>query len=226
MRTTILTFTIVAFASLSNQCSQHSGFVDRQSNSATPSASPSSSIENDVKVRKAVQAQVQVIQGAIQRESLKLKINNLRDTASEAETEIRIWVGFGMLYPRCFIMKELNGRREAFYIAPKTIGGKKDVQGEVPMTKLSLESPKSGWNEFAEFIKKQGVDSPMKLSLDAQYLPDPDEESIAIESKSHGNYEIVFYTLSTKSEDGQKALQVCRKIEQEFGIKMGCAEVR
>jgi len=66
----------------------------------------------------------------------------------------------------------------------------------------------------------------MKLSLDDQYLPDPDEEAIAIEVKSPGNYEMVFYTLSTRSEDGHKALQVCRKIEQEFGIMMGCAEVR
>jgi hypothetical protein len=224
MRTTTLAFTIVALASLSNECSRDSKVVNPQSNGATQSASPSASIQNDVKVRKALQAQVEVIQGAIKRESLKLKINNLRDSVSDAETEIRIWVGFGMLYLRCFMMKELNGRREAFYIAPKTNGDK--TEGEVPMTKLSLGSPKSGWNEFAEFIKKQGVDSPMKLSLDAKYLPDPDEESIAIEAKSHGNYEMVFYTLSTKSEDGQKALQVCRKIEQEFGIKMGCAEVR
>ena len=137
-----------------------------------------------------MQAQVEAIQGAIKRESLELKINNLKDAASNAETEIRIWVGFGMLYPRCFIMKELNGRREAFYIAPKTNGSK-------TMTKISLESPKSGWNEFAEFIKKQGIDIPMRLSLDDQYMPDPDEESIAIEAKSHGNYGMVFYTLST-----------------------------
>src|SRR6266404_6134762 len=162
MRATILTFTIVALASLSNQCSRHSKVVNPQSNRATQSASPSSSIANDVKGEKALQGQVEAIQGAIKRESLKLKINNLRDDVSDAETEIRIWVGFGMLYPRCFMMKELNGRREAFYIAPKTISGKTDVQGEVPMTKLSLESPKSGWNEFAEFIKKQGIDSPMK----------------------------------------------------------------
>ena len=92
------------------------------------------------------------------------------------------------------------------------------------MTKISLESPKSGWNEFAEFIKKQGIDIPMRLSLDDQYMPDPDEESIAIEAKSHGNYGMVFYTLSTKSEDGHKALEVCRRIQQEFGITLGCGK--
>ncbi len=221
---------IVALASLGNQCSRHSEVVNPQPNSARQSASPSSSFEtsvsDDVKRRKALQGQVEAIQRAIKRESLNLKINNLRDTVSDAETEIRIWVGFGMAYPRCFIMKELSGRREAFYIAPKTIGSKVEVQGEVPMVKRSLDSPKSGWNEFAQFTKKQGVDSPMKLSLDDQHVPDPDEESIAIEVKSHGPYKMVFYALSTKSEDGQKALQVCRKLEQEFGITMGCAEVR
>jgi len=79
--------------------------------------------------------QVEIIQGAIKRESLKLKVNTLKDSVSDAETEIRIWVGFGILYPRCFIMKELNGRREAFYIAPKINGSKTKVL----MIKLSLE---------------------------------------------------------------------------------------
>jgi hypothetical protein len=226
MRGTILTFTIVAIAALSGECSQHSRVVDPQSNGATQPASPSAPIQNDVKVRKALEAQVEVMEGAIKRESLKLKIKNLRDYVPDAETEVRIWVGFGMLYPRCFMMKEFGERREAFYIARKTISGKTGVHGGFRMTKLSLESPKSGWNAFAEFIKKQGIDFPMELSLDTQYLPDPDEESIAIEAKSEGNYEMVFYTLSTKSEDGHKALQVCRKIEHEFGITMGCPEVR
>src|SRR2546427_8164698 len=103
MRATTILTTIVALASLSNQCSQHSKVVDPRSNSATQSVSPSSSIVNDVKGPKALQAQVEAIQGAIKRESLELKINNLKDAASNAETEIRIWVGFGMLYPRCFI---------------------------------------------------------------------------------------------------------------------------
>jgi len=202
--------------------------VNSESNSANPSASPSSSIEksvaDDVKRKRIVQDQAEAIQRAIKRESLNLKINNLRDDVSDAEPEIRIWVGFGLLYPRGFIMKVQDGRQEAFYVSPKILGSKPD--GKVKMTKVSLGSPKSGWNEFAEFIKKQGIDSPMKLSLDYQHVPDPDEESIIIEAKSHGTYEMVFYALSTKSEDGQKALQVCRKIEQEFGIRMGCAEVR
>ncbi len=169
-----------------------------------------------------MQGQAEAIQRAIKRESLNLKINNLRDEVSDAETEIRIWVGFGMLYPRGFIMKVQHGRQEAFYVAPKILGNKAD--GKVKMTKVSLESPKAGWNEFAEFVKKQGIDSPMKLSLDDQHVPDPDEESIVIEVRSHGTYQMVFYALSTENEDGKRALQVCRRIEQEFGIPLGCGK--
>ncbi len=66
----------------------------------------------------------------------------------------------------------------------------------------------------------------MKLSFDERYAPDPDEEAMAIEIKSNGKYELVFYTLSTRSEDGHKALEVCRRIEQEFKVKMGCGEPR
>src|SRR5713226_7348715 len=134
MRTTILTFTIVALASLSNQCSRHSKEMNSEPNQ---SASPSieKSVSDDVKRKKILQGQVEAIQGAIKRESLKLKIDNLRDDVSDAETEIRIWVGFGVLYPRCFIMREQHGRQEAFYIAPKISGSK--AAREVKMTKVS-----------------------------------------------------------------------------------------
>jgi hypothetical protein len=32
----------------------------------------------------------------------------------------------------------------------------------------------------------------VRLSLDDQYVPNPDEESIAIEAESHGNYDLWF----------------------------------
>jgi len=211
-----LTFLIFALASLDNQCARD-GVVNRQSISATPSPSPSAGY---IKQRQVLQGEVDIIQNAINRESLKLKIGNLKDTASTGAKEIRMWIGFGILVPRIFIYRELNGKQEAFFITAKASG----KRGQIAMPQFSLRPPASGWNEFAEFMKNHGIDSPMKLSLDEQYAPDPDEEAIAIEIKSHGKYELVFYTLSTKSDNGQKALEVCRRIEQEFGILMGCGE--
>jgi hypothetical protein len=206
-----LTFLIFAWASLSNQCARD-GVVNRESiSSPSPSA-------DYVRPRQTMQGEVDIIQNAIKRESLKLKIGNLKDTASTGGKEIRIWTGFGIIVPRIFIYRELNGKQEAFFITAKPSG----KRGKIAMPQLSLRPPASGWNEFAEFMTSHGIDSPMKLSLDEQYAPDPDEEAIAMEMKSHGKYELVFYTITTKSENGQKALAVCRRIEQEFGVSMGC----
>ena len=166
------------------------------------------------------QVLMQSMQRGLKNEALKVKINNLTDAVRQPGTEIRIWVGFGLLYPRCFIMTERNGRRAAFHITAKRVGG------SISTPKVPLESPKSGWSEFAEFIKKQGIDSPLKLSFDREILFDPDEEAIAIEIKSPGKYEMIFYDYDTKSQDGVKAMEVCRRIDQEFGIMMGCPKAQ
>ena len=159
---------------------------------------------------------MKIVQDAIKNESQKVRIKNLKDTVRQPGTEVRIWVGFGLLYPRIFIMTERNGSRQAFHITAKRNGK------SITTPKILLKSPESGWNEFAEFIKKQGIASALKLSPDKEPEFDPDEEIIAIEVRSHGKYEMVFYESDTKSADGRKAMEVCKKLDQEFGIMMGC----
>ena len=164
----------------------------------------------------AQQSDDAIMQRGITNEAQKIGIKNLKDTGRGPGTEIRVWVGFGLLYPRCFIMTERNGRREAFHITAKRNANR------ISTPKLLLVSPKSGWDEFSSFIKQHGIDSPLKLSLDKQSEFDPDEEAIVIEVMSNGKYEMVFYDYSNTSGDGRKAIAVCRKIDQEFGIQMGC----
>lgn len=223
MKIIVVTLMIFALASLTNQCARD-GVVNRQSTGSTQSPTPSPSVDDDAKRLQA--SHVKIMQDVIKRESLKLKFGNLKDTASTHAKEIRIWIAFGIMVPRIFINRELNGKQEAFYITAKADGNRVNRKGEIVMAQRSLQPPTSGWNEFAEFMKNHGIDSPMKLSFDERYVPDPDEEAIAIEIKSNGKYELVFYTLSTTSEDGHKALEVCRRIEQEFKIRMGCGEPR
>jgi hypothetical protein len=164
----------------------------------------------------------------IKRESLKSKINNLREEVlSDSETEIRIWIGFGLAYPRCFILRYSNGHTKAFYLAPKPNGAKAatDSSGEVLISKAVLNAPASGWDEFNRFLKEQGIDAPLKLSLDESQLPDPDAESMVVEAKSGTRYSMVFFSLHADSEDGRKALEVCRRIEREFNVRLGCGDI-
>jgi len=170
--------------------------------------------------------QYETIQKAIVRESSKLKIGKLKDMVSSPETETRVWVGFGLAYPRCVILRNLNGKQDALYIAPRIIGGNAalDVRGKVIRAKVPLPPPKSGWAEFGRFLKSKGIESPLRLSPDKGHVPDPDQESIVVEQKSQGSYNMVFFPLYTESKDGEKALAVCRRIEQEFHIRMGCGD--
>jgi hypothetical protein len=91
------------------------------------------------------------------------------------------------------------------------------------VTKATLDPPKSGWDEFEKFLKAQGIDSPMRLSQESsQYIRSPDMQVIVIEVKSGDGYSMVFFHLDNKSDDAQRALSVCRRIEQDFYINMYC----
>jgi hypothetical protein len=229
MKKTFLTPTFIVFAALSGQCSLDSKKVNSQTSSSTNLANNSISIgtqsrPDDLKRGKDSQTQYEAIQNRIKGEYLKLKIMNLKEAVSDSENETRIWVGFGLTYSRCLVLKHLNGKQKAFYIGPNIIGSKAemDMKGEVLITETVLDDPQSGWGELDRFLKEQGVDSPIKLSLDEQHMPDPDEQYIVVETKSGALYSMVFFSLYTETEDGQKALKVCRRMEQEFNVRMGC----
>ena len=160
----------------------------------------------------------------LDRESQKLGIPSLRTRKPDSGNEIRVWIGFGLAYPRCFIFERQQERREATFVGPRVTDGRaaKDTKGKVLLVKSPVGVPRSGWSEFESFLKQMGIDSPISLAVDKQYVAVPDAETNVIEIRSQNAYSMVFYSLYTKSEDGLKALEVCRKIEEEFGITMGC----
>jgi hypothetical protein len=229
MKKAFLTSMIVMSVIFSVQCSLNSQEVKLHTNTASHSINNSTLIEtqsrsDDLKSKEIAQLVYEAVRKEIKDESLNLSLKNLREVASDAEFETRVWVGFGLMYPRCFILKKQDGKQQAFYIGPKVISNKSamGVKEEVSMSPTVLDTPKSGWDMFDRFLKEQGIDSPLKLSLDEKYTLDPDGEIIAVEVKSGTTYSMAFYPIFTKSTDGQKVLSVCRRIEQEFDIGMGC----
>lgn len=227
MKLAFLTVVICVFATLAYYWSRKPKTVN---NSACPSANVSSSAKtqlrsDELQRRIDLQSLDEVMQEAIKRESVKLRIKNLSDSVLTSDTETRIWVGFGLMYPRCFILKNTHGKREAFYIAPGIVGSKaaRAAKGKLSGNKIVLDSPESGWDEFDKFFREQGIDSPIRLSLDREFRPAPDGELIVVEVRAGTSYSMVFFSVFTESDDGQKALRVCRRIEQEFTIKMGCS---
>jgi hypothetical protein len=138
--------------------------------------------------------------------------------------EIRIWVGFDGMETPGFVFRSGETGKNAALISARFIrrGGKVTV---TPV-RTELAAPRSGWSSFEGYLKDQGLTNPLKFSPDNIHIVDPDEGSIVIETKSDSAYSMVFFPLGTETEDGKRALQICRKVEQEFGISMRCSEGR
>ncbi len=160
------------------------------------------------------------LQKEIRKASADLRIDNLIDRPSGTEHEIRIWVGFGLSYPRCFILRQTNGTLEASHVTVTTVSG---PTGNATTVRTILGTPKSGWDRFERFLRSQGIGSSIHLAPEHDYIPNPDGQIIALESKSGAGYSMVFFHLDNKSAEAQKAVSVCRRVEEEFGITMHCS---
>jgi hypothetical protein len=120
-----------------------------------------------------------------------------------------------------FILK-LSDEPQASFYTLRTSHQANDERLAVP-ERIRLNGPKSGWPEFKDFLKAQGVDSPVRLSQESSdYLRSPDVQVIAIESRLEGNYTLIFFHLDNPSDNAKRALTVCRRIESEFDVHMYC----
>ena len=223
MRLAAVIIALVVFVSWWSQCSSNSK-SDSKAISSNNSANQKPSPDVGEKREKELRSQYEAMKNDIRRASRKLGIENLSDSSSGTTDEIRVWLGFGLIYPRCFILTNVQGARQARYLAPKVVGGrtKSDKKGDVVFAKNVVGTPKSGWDKLDGFLREQGIDSSIKLAAESQHTIDPDEQVIAIEVRSGSTYSMVFFHSGNEGMDAQKALNVCRRLESEFNVKMDC----
>jgi hypothetical protein len=149
---------------------------------------------------------------------------NLKDAdLSDAQTELRLWRGLGLVFPRCFVLRIDNGNPTASFATPK-IAGNKGVfrKGNPVYVNTPLNAPHSGWPTFLAFLKENGIDTSINLALDEHYEPYPDAEALILEMKTGSRHAMVHYIDSTVTADGKKAFAVCDKIQHEFEIQLAC----
>lgn len=210
---TILTMTIVA---LLGSCS----FADRQSpvpvavNSSTPQATdeglPAMSYEEMLPKVAGLSNQA--------------SIPNLKDISlPDDQTEIRLWKAFGLAYPRCFVLKIDNGNPAASFVSPKLVGNKAVFRKGNPVySNAPLNAPHSGWETLLGYLKQNGIESSIRLSVDKRYMPYPDAEALVLEMKTGSRHTMAYYIDSTVTPEGKKAFAICEKVQNEFDIQLAC----
>ena len=168
-----------------------------------------------------MQSRKEAMRRTLKREA---KWANLEDLEEHSQTplhsETRIWVGFDGAETPCFIVRSDATQKSATLISARFV--RRDGKVKATPVRTELTAPQSGWSSFETNLKDQGVTNPLKFSLDNLHMVDPDEGSIVIETKSGSAYSMVFFPLGTQTEDGNRAFQICQKVEQEFGISMRC----
>src|SRR5262245_9847775 len=113
-------------------------------------------------------------------------IPNLKDAnLSDAQTELRLWMGLGLITPRCFMLKIDNGNPTALFTTVKIVGNKGVFRNGNPVyVNTPLNAPHSGWPTFLAFLRQNGIDTSINLALDKHYLPDPDQGSLILENEN------------------------------------------
>ena len=225
MKLSQITFTVIVCSCFCFQCSDNSKSLNSQNSSAMNTVGIANSSETELPSpdhdkQKDPQTHSEAIKSALHREAEKLGLNTLSQTGSDDSSEVRVWVGFGIVYPRCFILRTAAEKREAFFMTPKVVGEALGASSKVKMSKTVLMPPRSGWKEFERSLKEQGINFPIELT--SQLTPDPDAEIIVVETRWRDVYSMVYFSLNSESQDGLRVKTVCQKIEEEFEIVIGC----
>jgi hypothetical protein len=171
------------------------------------------------------EAEYQFMLGELKKMSEQLGIANLKDSPDDSN-EIRLCVGFGLTYPRCFIFRKISEKHQALYYGPRYTGGKAAVDShrKVILSGKELPIPRSGWEAFERFLQQNRIEFALPLKLDKKRGHNPDEQFIALETKSTSGYSMVFYSLDGDSKDARTVLDFCRKVEEEFDTIMDCGD--
>ncbi len=161
----------------------------------------------------------------VARESEKLGLVTLAGVNQPTNEEIRLWAGFGLTVPRCFILKKVQGEPAAAFAGPQVIGQTAviDQNGAVASFTEDLAAPKSGWDSFTTFLKHQGIGYPIQPRPEG-FQSDPDIEYFVVEVSSPTGYDMVYFTDEDEGEAATRVRNVCKTIEKEFGVQMDCLE--
>jgi hypothetical protein len=156
--------------------------------------------------------------------SKQVGIQNLKTAKlSDSQSELRLWKAFGLAYPTCFVLKIDNGNASAFLLSVKIVGNKGVFYKGKPVYKnITLNAPHSGWSNVLAYLNQNGIDSSIKLALDKREAIYNDAEFLILEMKTGSRLTAVHYIDTTVSDNGKKAFAVCKRIQKEFDVRLGC----
>lgn len=138
-------------------------------------------------------------------------LDQLRDTILQADDlELRIWIGFGPVPLKGFVIKRRASEWSAIYL--------RSITPSVAHSdyKITLGRPKSGWDTFWKRLIDNEVLS-MKSTMPSGWV---DGESFVVEIKTRDSYKtyMIDNPELSKRTEGRRMIEIVRIIRGEFDI--------
>ena len=139
------------------------------------------------------------------------KLRDLRGILlKKNDLELRVWIGFGPVALKGFVLKRRNSIWSATYLRSiNRLVARNDYQ-------KILTAPKSGWEAFWKRLENDGV-----LTLPgATQSGVLDGESFVVEIKTGSSYRTYMYDnpVAMKSPEGKNIIEIVQTIRDEFNI--------
>lgn len=162
---------------------------------------------------------IEIAKKTLKRNSKSFALKNLRDkTIAPSNMEIRIWSDQETLL-HCLIISKNGNVWKASFLSGEFIEDKLTLLKKRSQDNLS---PKSGWNNISMLIDKNiGFPFPYEID-DSDAVLEPDEGTIVLEVKKGENYGLVFYRKFSESVDGKTIIELCKLLQDEFNLDLGC----
>lgn len=125
-------------------------------------------------------------------------------TLAPGDSEIRIWSGFGLTGTTCLMIKHHAG------MDTLTLSDRDQRLSEIHLPK--------NWTLLRDFLRRGGIDAPLRLRQDPDIGGCLDCQGIMFESRTETEYSMAAYEFHRLTPDGKKAVKAYRDLT--YGLRV------
>lgn len=161
-------------------------------------------------------------------DALRIHVNRLarglnigvfdRKKARPHQWELRIWNILGVDDEKLLVIKGENEKLSAaLYLVIN--------EPERPLrVRRQALLPKEGWPTFTDYVNELQINNGLQFQLDSlDTIPIVDESVLFLEYKGFEYYKFAYFGQYTKSPDGIRLLRICKEMERQFQVGLGCS---
>ena len=159
----------------------------------------------------------------LKNDSKTFGIENLKQKGNSSDFEFRIWSDQETLL-HCLLISNKDEKWKASMLTGDMMLNRRTGSLFLKKTKfLKNLSPKSGWKEVSDGFFSKCIRFPLSYKIDeVNEPPAPDEGLVKLEFRSENQYGLVFYQKFSDSDDAKKTIELCRWLQDEFNVDLGC----